>query len=78
MRYWLILPALVFAVGLYLIGHGAMTGFVISQSCCFPPQCAAENVCDAVKPMTAHETPIGFVLIVVSFGLYRAGVEIFK
>ncbi len=35
--------------GLYFLGQG-ITGKVISQSCCFPPNCPAENICDVANP----------------------------
>lgn len=31
-------------LGVYLIGEG-ITGLVVSQSCCFPPDCEQENLC---------------------------------
>jgi hypothetical protein len=31
-------------LGFYFLGTG-ITGFVVSQSCCFPPDCEQENLC---------------------------------
>ncbi len=31
-------------VGIYLLGS-SITGFVISETCCFPPNCNTENQC---------------------------------
>ncbi|MBI5391337.1 hypothetical protein HZB02_07670 [Candidatus Woesearchaeota archaeon] len=42
-------------VGIFLLGNG-ITGFlIISQSCCFPPHCDAENLCDAAKIVSSTE-----------------------
>ncbi|MFH1590222.1 MAG: hypothetical protein ABIB43_06665 [archaeon] len=42
--------------GLYFLGSG-ITGEVISQSCCFPPDCEPTNLCEAARPFL--ETPGG-------------------
>ena len=44
MRYKLILLALFAVFGVFLL-RGGMTGYVISESCCFGPDCAPENQC---------------------------------
>ena len=49
-------PLLAFSVallvmGVYALGPG-ITGDVVSQSCCFPPGCPAEYLCDAAEPHT--------------------------
>lgn len=31
-------------IGMIMIGS-SMTGYVVSESCCFPPNCAQENLC---------------------------------
>ncbi|MBN2111997.1 hypothetical protein JW707_02750 [Candidatus Woesearchaeota archaeon] len=33
-------------LGIFLLGRG-ITGLVISETCCFPPNCSQENICDA-------------------------------
>ncbi|MFH1511141.1 MAG: hypothetical protein ABIF10_05600, partial [Candidatus Woesearchaeota archaeon] len=44
----LVFPLLLLALaGMFLLGKG-ITGFVVSQSCCFPPDCDEENLCDNV------------------------------
>jgi len=48
MRIGSILLLIIIIIGALLVGKG-MTGMVISQSCCFPPNCSAENVCDSAK-----------------------------
>jgi hypothetical protein len=48
----LILSLALISVGLLLLGSG-LTGMVtVSQSCCFGPDCAAENACTALGPST--------------------------
>lgn len=37
----------IFALFGFFLLRGGITGNVISQSCCFPPSCAPENVCIA-------------------------------
>lgn len=46
MKFHYYLFFLLVIVSLFLIG-GGLTGKVISQSCCFPPHCAEENLCEA-------------------------------
>nr|MBA4404777.1 hypothetical protein [Nanoarchaeum sp.] len=31
-------------IGVYFLGKG-ITGFIVSESCCFPPNCLEENLC---------------------------------
>jgi hypothetical protein len=48
----LILSLALISVGLLLLGNG-LTGMVtVSQSCCFGPDCAAENACTSMEPAT--------------------------
>lgn len=49
MEHKLLFPLLILALaGLFLLGKG-ITGFVVSQSCCFPPDCDEENLCDSAR-----------------------------
>ncbi len=62
-------------IGMIMIGS-SLTGYVVSESCCFPPDCAPENLCRAANieypAMNASinkETQIsllGFILLVSS------------
>lgn len=36
-----------------------ITGYVVGESCCFPPNCEPENICDVAKA-PAEESPQGF------------------
>ena len=40
----IIIVLVIFFLGIYCLGRG-MTGLVVSESCCFPPDCAPENQC---------------------------------
>lgn len=67
------------ALGIYLIGQG-LTGLVVSESCCFPPNCGAEeNACVQVqekeKPLQYMQVITGFIIIVASFGIVYVGRE---
>jgi hypothetical protein len=42
----LIILAIFLLFGVFLL-KGEMTGFVVSESCCFPPNCEPENACTA-------------------------------
>lgn len=44
MRNKLILLGLFALLGVFLI-RGGITGYVVSQSCCFGPDCAPEDLC---------------------------------
>jgi hypothetical protein len=75
----LLLLGLFLVFGLFLL-RGGITGNVISESCCFPPNCAAENICPASS--ASLESPatlspedndalqgIGLLLIVISISM---------
>jgi hypothetical protein len=50
--------AFVFVVmAMIFIGHG-ITGYVISESCCFPPDCEPENICTSAQPEVESPQPI--------------------
>ncbi len=44
-----ILLAILAILGVFFLGKG-ITGYVISQSCCFPPDCNEEDLCDLARP----------------------------
>jgi len=48
MKSKLIIPLVTLFIGFLLIG-GGITGNVVSQSCCFPPDCEPENICDSAE-----------------------------
>jgi hypothetical protein len=67
----------IFALFGFFLLRGGITGNAISQSCCFPPSCAPENMCTATgasieKP--AYMSPddntalsaVGLLLLVIS------------
>ena len=70
-------------IGLLLVAN-AFTGFIISESCCFPPNCPLENICDSARPLLESPGAIhpsvmsrqdlslltGIALVVVSVGMY--------
>jgi hypothetical protein len=69
---------LLLLIGAFLLGTG-ITGKVISQSCCFGPECPAEYLCDAAEPHLEEPSPTmpsvlsGIVLIAGGvLGLYSA------
>ena len=44
MKHKLIILGILALLGVFLI-RGGITGYVISQSCCFGPDCASEDLC---------------------------------
>ena len=49
MNHKIFLPTLLlFLLGIFFVGAG-ITGMVISETCCFPPNCLEENICDIAK-----------------------------
>jgi hypothetical protein len=78
----LIILAIFLLFGVFLL-RGGMTGFVISESCCFPPNCAPENICTATgasieqPALLAPEdssalSGVGLLLIIISTALVFA------
>ena len=70
---------LLFLLGSVFLGQG-ITGFVVSQSCCLPPDCAVEDMCPFAKPYveSPHSKPsypylyIGMAIVAFSIVLYVA------
>ena len=56
-----------FCLGLFLLGKG-MTGYVVSETCCFPPDCSPENICDSSNTpvKNAGTMGIGIMFVLVS------------
>jgi len=75
----LVIPLIILAlIGLYLMGRG-ITGYVVSESCCFPPNCEPENMCDSAKQhqkysaslnIANYSVYIGEILVFVSIFIY--------
>ncbi len=42
--FFLGLILIVGIIGIYFIGS-SITGYIVSETCCFPPNCQAENQC---------------------------------
>lgn len=72
------IPLIIIALlGVFFLGKGII-GYVIAQSCCFPPDCDPENMCDIAKPEL--ESPlssqsllyvyVGWVLVSISIAAY--------
>jgi hypothetical protein len=68
-------------LGIFLVGSG-ITGKVISESCCFPPNCDRENICDFAQPnFEVPQAPVpnvmyvflGVQIILICFGMYIRG-----
>ncbi|MBN1644604.1 hypothetical protein JW851_01010 [Candidatus Woesearchaeota archaeon] len=54
-------------LGVYLMGKG-ITGLVVSESCCFPPDCDDANLCDAATE--SFSRPLGsYFFIIFGIGL---------
>ena len=67
MNYKVIFPLLILALmGLFFLGDG-ITGWVTSQSCCFPPNCDPENVCSKEE--------VGFNNLNIQ-GIYLGGIMV--
>jgi len=75
----LIIPLTILAlIGLYFIGDN-ITGYVVSESCCFPPDCEPEDMCDFTEQHQKYSASlnisnytiyIGEILIFVSILIY--------
>ena len=49
MQYKVVFPLIVLALlGLFFLGDG-ITGLVIFQGCCYPPNCAADKLCPGAQ-----------------------------
>lgn len=70
----IILLAAIFVLGLFFLGRG-ITGMVVSQSCCFPPNCEKENICEAAGQNEKFSTPV-FNTFFILLGIVTIGVGI--
>lgn len=50
-----------FCLGVLFMGKG-ITGYVISESCCLPPNCAEENICSFYETPSNIENDKSFFL----------------
>ncbi|MFH1770715.1 MAG: hypothetical protein ABH828_04100 [archaeon] len=63
--------------GVYFLSSG-ITGEVISQSCCFPPDCPEEYLCEAATPHLENPESwnnyatgyIGLLMISMAMGIF--------
>jgi hypothetical protein len=59
-----------FVLGAVMIGIG-ITGFaIVSQSCCFPPDCAPENMCEAANPAYERDMQFNYLPTVSGIALF--------
>ena len=78
MKSRLIIPLITLFIGFLLIG-GGITGHVVSENCCYPPDCEQENMCDFTGQHQRYSSSldianyavyIGEILIFVSIFIY--------
>ena len=78
MKNRLLIPLVIALVGFLLIG-GGITGNVVSQTCCYPPDCEPENICDFTESNQRYSASlnianytvyIGEILVLVSIIMY--------
>jgi len=70
----IMLLAVIFLVGFVFLGRG-ITGMVVSQSCCFPPDCDKENMCEAARDDVKFTTPVfNTVFIILGVAITGLGV----
>ena len=52
MKQKILIPIAIFVVFILFLFLGkTITGLVISQSCCYPPNCDEEHICEDAGPM---------------------------
>ncbi|MBU4284192.1 MAG: hypothetical protein KJ968_03725 [Nanoarchaeota archaeon] len=78
MKNRLLIPLVTLLIGFLLIG-GGITGYVVSENCCYPPDCEPENMCDfkesnqrysASLNIANYSVYIGEILVLVSIIMY--------
>lgn len=78
MKSKLIIPLVTLLIGFFLIG-GGITGNVVSQTCCYPPDCEPENICDFTESNQRYSASlnianyavyIGEILVLASILIY--------
>jgi hypothetical protein len=67
MNYKIVFPLVVLALlGLFFLGDG-ITGWIVSQSCCFPPNCPQEYMCEAASPqLSVQGFYVGAILLTLA------------
>ena len=55
---------ILFCLGLFFLGKG-MTGYVVSETCCFPPDCSSENICDSSNTPVKNAGTMGMGIMFV-------------
>jgi hypothetical protein len=80
----ILISVIIALAGIFFFGR-AITGYVISESCCFPPDCDPENLCANANPALESPQPIarsfldstGFYLLItviavaITVNIYR-------
>lgn len=78
MKSRLIIPLATLLIGFLMIG-GGITGNVVSENCCYPPDCEPENMCDSTEldqkysaslNIANYAVYIGEILVLVSIIMY--------
>ena len=78
MKSRLIIPLVTLLIGFLLIG-GGITGNVVSENCCYPPDCEPENMCDFTESNQKYSSSlnianytvyIGEILVLASIIIY--------
>ncbi len=78
MNHKIFLPTLlIFLLGAFLLGTG-ITGMIVSETCCFPPNCLEENICDVSRAVNTvpQNNPNNYFLSLGAF-LMVAGAVIY-
>ena len=64
-------------VGLFFLGKG-ITGYAVAETCCFPPDCPPENICDIAEDMESgplqpvSDLYVGSVLVIGAVAAFAA------
>ena len=77
-KYLLTIILIMFS--LVLVDKG-ITGMVVSQTCCLPPNCDAENACYSGKPLSLYRldaSGIFFIVLALAIGIVAFHTLFFK
>lgn len=67
MKSRLIIPLVTLLTGFFLIS-GSITGNVVSETCCYPPDCEPENICDFTESNQRYSASLNIANYAVYIG----------
>ncbi len=64
-------------LGIYLLGEG-VSGMMVAESCCFPPNCPETQLCDASEPFLENPSASGKGVVALGVFMVAGSIILMK